>query len=126
MALSSPRITATHLDGPKLADWLEREGLITEDFTPEYLSKSQRDAFCRWKNGRAAELGYVDRLITELHRHIEELPDEVFLDHRPNERPGIARRIVRLRDLGWNFNEIAAMVGVTSDTVSRHARKATA
>ena len=119
------RICATHLDGPKLAAWLESEGLITEDFTPEYLRKAQRDAFNRWKNGRAAELGYVDQMLTELHRHIEELPDDVFLDGHPNELPPEDRdRIVRWRRLGWSFVEIGAVIGKHADTVARYVRKA--
>lgn len=123
--VTDPRVTATHLHGPKLADWLEAEGLITEDFTPEYLSKSRRDAFNRWKKGRAADLGYVDRLLTELHRHIEELPDDVFLETSPNEVPLEKRaRITKLKELGWTFREIAAMVGVNRETARYYARKA--
>ncbi len=123
------RITATYLDGRRLADWLEAEGLITEEFTPEFLTKSQRDSFNRWKKGVRAELGYVDRLLTSLYRHIEELPDDVFLEDRrkPNQLTAETQeRIVLYRSLGWTFREIAAMVGANRETVRYYVRKAAA
>lgn len=126
--MTDPRITATHLDGPKLVEWLESEHLVTEEYEPGQVSKTQRDTLNRWRRGRPADVGVADRLLIDLGRHIEELPDDVFLDRRRGEVDHETRdRILELHENGsWSRREIGAIVGVSPQTVSRHIRRAAA
>jgi hypothetical protein len=63
-------------DGPKLAEWICAKGVLDE---LHYRSPSWR-AVNRWKNGSAASVYAVDRVLCEVGMHISEIPDEFATD----------------------------------------------
>lgn len=124
--------TAMWVDGAKLVRWLEDDLHLIDDEQLGAHGRRWERSVRAWKNeGRRAHIYTVDEFLCTLGVCLGEMPDEFWVDESVRGNAAeiddtMKLRILKLWDLGWAKNEIAAIVGVGRDTVRRHVRKATA
>lgn len=100
--------TAHYADGPAVAEWFIRHGLV--DGEPK--SALARRVYA-WSRGERPSLACVDRWLTLKGYHLSELPDEVWL------RDPIADRI----EGGVPIRQIAREFGLAPDTIRWRRQK---
>lgn len=69
--------SALWVDGPRLTTWLDRHIDVGS------LCERDRKLLQRWRNGSAATVWTVDRVLIAYGRHLSELPDSLWLDDKP-------------------------------------------
>lgn len=71
--------TATRADGPKVVAWLE--GHLSKTY-PEWkrIAPSLDRAARRWASGESPSIWTLDRHLTPLGLHVQDLPEDVWLD----------------------------------------------
>ena len=76
-------------DGPKVAAWVDEH---CPERTPErrYGMATER-RLREWRMGAAAQVWAIDRMLTEMGRHMWELPDDVWLDWTKESVPSWGR-----------------------------------
>lgn len=66
--------------GPGVVAWLETNFIIKPGSNGhDEFGKEVADAIRKWRTGRTVTLWAVDRVLTKMDRHVDELPDEVVV-----------------------------------------------
>jgi hypothetical protein len=108
-------LVGEHLDGPALFAWMTSEGLIGDSIDREWGDSTAR-RFREWRKGGVATIARVDAILTSRGRHINEIPDAIWLADIP------ARIRAALLD-GRRDCDIAREVGVCRQAVRYHRRQ---
>lgn len=120
--------TATHLDGPKLVDWLYDRGALPRDGLKGFVGKRWESQVRRWRKGRAVRIGTADEFLLSLGVQLGEVPEECYR-HVPGPRAiqvteEEADRMAALRSRGLSIGEIARQIERDHNSVKLHLRKA--
>lgn len=114
------------LDGPKLVEWLKENGLKRIDELQPINARAVR----RWKKtGTKANIYSADRVLTEIERHLPELPDELWTTD-PNRQavrkitPEQRLEIFERAEAGEPVKLIAESFGIDPRAVRYHRDKA--
>lgn len=119
------------LDGPKLIEWFESEGV-------EYrlLTEAQQRRWSDWRKGCRADLysNTVDRIMTEHYLSSRLIPDDCWSEDQKNKnegrKPRPAAEMKRLREegrlllaAGCGIVEVRTKLGVSERTVRKWRRQ---
>jgi hypothetical protein len=132
-----------YLDGPRLVEWLEAEGLvyIDEDDRRSTCGLRSEGSYCtaydmdgrqsfmrrfsEWRSGSTASVYTVDEFLIARGRHLSELPDDLYVSHRrATVESGVRSEAVALYAAGVGPREVGRRLGVNESSVDRWARRA--
>jgi len=69
-----------YLDGPGFVEWVMRRRPDLDGKLRVILGDSQARNFGRWRHGDKVSLQQADRLCCDLYLHINEIPDELWVE----------------------------------------------
>ena len=69
-----------YLDGPGFVAWVLRRRPDLDGAVQTILGKAQGRNFSRWRKGDRVSLDQADRLCCDLYLHINEIPDELWVE----------------------------------------------
>lgn len=115
-----------HIDGPRFYEWvMENCDLFGVDDRHGNLMRNLNAC----KNGRRLTLWTADWMLRDLHHHITELPQSVYLERPPKKRKGIVRHTAADREAilaeaeFGNYREVAARHGIDARTLYNWRKK---
>lgn len=115
-----------HLDGPRLAAWLEERfpELAGDANTPDsiraILGADGAARLRRWRKGAVAHLDGADKICVALGLVIDQdLPDDLWVDppHKKVRLTWEQRRALEMLDEGFYPTEVGRLLGVNAKTV---------
>ncbi len=119
------------ISGPGFVAWLQGQGLLGADVLAHRFGPTYSRLTLKWREGSNIQIWTVDKLLTQLDRHISELPDNLYINPPPRPRPPRKGELtpeekVRIdRALGKEVpvRAIAKIVGRSETTVRKYVKK---
>lgn len=114
-----------HLDGKKIAAWLEAE--IPEILSPDHRDDLLSRRLSSWRAGETASVWAVDTILTRYGHHIYEIPQSYYCqrNYHPPTYPEYVRELaIKLYKDGMSPRTIGLKLHISTHTVYKWRKAA--